>query len=176
MLHSILTASCSSATCWRRSSTWAHLLQGSLLSVPNLGERSRQFWGVKSEVCTSASPFSSSIWVEAVVTSGLDGAEPSARAAAFAPHCDLRIRQHECQQMSQMQMSQNGAQLLGCRDLKPLHLARRMSLLWREALPCTAPMQTATPWPGWCTTPWTQHPWSLPLPRTAFCGSWGCYC
>jgi len=82
MFHSLLTTSCSSATCCRRSSTWAHLSQAGLLPVPAPGEKSRHF--LQSEVCTAASPFSSSIWVEASATTGIDGAHSPAGAAATA--------------------------------------------------------------------------------------------
>lgn len=72
----LLTASCHSATFYRRFSIWAHLPQAALLHVPDPGKRSRHF--LQAEVCTVASlaasfgcSFQSSLWQQ-VQTSQLN--------------------------------------------------------------------------------------------------------
>jgi len=81
MFHSLLTTSFTSA---RVSSTQVlpgAPFAGRSATCPCPRGNSRRF--LQSEVYTAASPFSSSIWVEASAAAGVDGADPPARAAAF---------------------------------------------------------------------------------------------
>lgn len=157
MLWSLLTASCSSATCCRRSSTLAHLLQTGLLPDPAPGERSRHcLW---SEVRTAASPFSSSTCAEALATAAVDGADPPARAAAFALRQVTTILLGGAGRMSALDLcrwSQNSTQLLGYVHLKsPIQAVecssfKEMPSLYQ--LPCQAPFAHCI-----CSTPQLQR-------------------
>lgn len=80
MSCSLLFASCSSASGFRKSFTWAQLLHAGLPCAPE--GRYNQF--LKSEVCITVSPFSNSIWVEALSSTGVDGGDTPDRPVGFA--------------------------------------------------------------------------------------------
>lgn len=118
-------------------------------------------WGLH---CTAASPFNSSVWAEALAATGVDGADPPVRAAAFALRWVPTILLWGSGRMSALDLyrwSQNGAWLFGYVDS------------WRPSPPSKRCSPCSPSWANCCTMFCSQCSWSLVLPRATLCVSGG---
>lgn len=154
----LLTTPCSLTTCFRRSSTWAHLLQAYLLPVPVPRKRSRSF--LQSEVSTADSPFSNSACMRGTGHHWMTQTFQLELKPFLSDQCPPFYLEVQAGWVpltfADGHPTVRGVWVMFTSSLE-VYLASGMPLLWRDSLPSQplvpTAMQTVSPLPGWCAMP-----------------------
>lgn len=150
VLHSLLSASCSSDTCCKEVLHLGILSAGRSATCPCHKRKSRHF--LESEVYTATSPLQSSVWVEVSNSSGVGRVDTPAGAAAFTVRQVTPILS-KATGIGTGRVNKQGTWPLHTTFCTKFHSYCRVLLV-----------------PVYMSCSWSS--WSLALPRTAFSMIW----